>query len=160
MPAIFHIICVHINALKKAVKKKGTMYYEEKRNHKNKRNQESKPSNNRNTTMQVVEAADEGADKESESCNDAIGTYCGFVDGHTAKLNLMENQKFSMSVSDDSKTHTTTGEYSITDETLNLKEETGKEFALTFDGKNAILNTGETYMLFSADAAVGNAEQA
>ena len=117
-----------------------------------------KPSNNRNTTMQVVEAADEGADKESESCNDAIGTYC--VDGHTAKLNLMENQKFSMSVSDDSKTHTTTGEYSITDETLNLKEETGKEFALTFDGKNAILNTGETYMLFSADAAVGNAEQA
>lgn len=120
----------------------------------------NKPSNNRNTTVQVVEAADESADKESESCNDAIGTYCGFVDGNAAKLNLMENQKFSMSVSDDSKTHTTTGEYSITDETLNLKEETGKEFALTFDGKNAILNTGETYMLFSADAAVGNAEQA
>lgn len=41
LPTIFHIICVHINALKKAVKKKGTMYYEEKRNHKNKRNQES-----------------------------------------------------------------------------------------------------------------------
>lgn len=110
--------------------------------------------------MQVVEAADEGADKESESCNDAIGTYCGFVDGRTAKLNLMENQKFSMSVSDDSKTHTTTGEYSISNETLNLKEDSGKEFALTFDGKNAILNTEETYMLFSADAAVGNAEQA
>lgn len=119
-----------------------------------------KPSNNRNSTVQTVEAANEGADEKSESCNDAIGTYCGFVDGHTAKLNLMENQKFSMSVSDDSKTHTTTGEYSITDETLNLKEKAGKEFALTFDGKNAILNTGETYMLFSADAAVGNAEQA
>lgn len=90
-----------------------------------------KPSDNRNTTVQVVEAADEGADK-----------------------------KFSMSVSDDSKTHTTTGEYSITDETLNLKEKAGKEFALTFDGKNAILNTEETYMLFSADTAAGNAEQA
>ena len=108
------------------------------------------PSNNRNTTVQVVEAAEAGA----------IGTYCGFVDGRTAKLNLMENQKFSMSVSDDSKTHTTTGEYSISNETLNLKEDSGKEFALTFDGKNAILNTEETYMLFSADAAVGNAEQA
>ena len=53
-----------------------------------------KPSDNRNTTVQVVEAADESADKESESCNDAIGTYCGFVDGNAAKLNLMENQKF------------------------------------------------------------------
>lgn len=120
-----------------------------------------KPSDNRNTTVQVVEAANEGADKESESCNDAIGTYCGFVDGNAAKLNLMENQKFSMSISDDnSKTYTTTGEYSIANETLSLKEETGKEFALTFDGKNAILNTEETYMLFSADAAAGNAEQA
>ena len=103
----------------------------------------------------------EGTDKENESCNDAIGTYCGFVDGNAAKLNLMENQKFSMSISDDnSKTYTTTGEYSIANETLSLKEETGKEFALTFDGKNAILNTEETYMLFSADAAAGNAEQA
>ena len=121
----------------------------------------NKPSDNRNTTVQVVEAADEGADKESESCNDAIGTYCGFVNGNAAKLNLMENQKFSMSISDDnSKTHTTTGEYSIANETLNLKEESGKEFAFTFDGKNAILNTEETYMLFSADAAAGNAEQA
>lgn len=45
-------------------------------------------------------------------------------------------------------------------ETLNLKEESGKEFALAFDGKNAILNTEETYMLFSADTAAGNAEQA
>lgn len=113
-----------------------------------------KPSDNRNTTMQIVEAADEGTDE-------FVGTYCGFVDGHAAKLNLMENQKFSMSVSEDgSKTHTTTGEYSITDETLNLKEESGKEFTLTFDGKNAILNTKETYMLFSADAAAGDTEQA
>ena len=119
-----------------------------------------KPSDNRNTTVQVVEAANEGADEKSESCNDAIGTYCGFVDGHTAKLNLMENQKFSMSVSDDSKTYTTTGEYSISNETLNLKDDSGKEFALTFDGKNAILNTEETYMLFSADTATGNAVQA
>ena len=119
-----------------------------------------KPSNNRNTTVQTVEAANEGANEENESCNDVVGTYCGFVDGNAAKLNLMENQKFSMSVNDNSKTHTTTGEYSITDETLNLKEESGKEFALTFDGKNAILNTEETYMLFSADAAAGNAEQA
>lgn len=119
-----------------------------------------KPSNNRNTTVQVVEAANEGANEENESCNDVVGTYCGFVDGNVAKLNLMENQKFSMSVSDNSKTYTTTGEYSIADETLNLKEETGKEFALTFDGKNAILNTEETYMLFSADATAGNAEQA
>ena len=120
-----------------------------------------KPSDNRNTTVQVVEAADEGADKESESCNDAIGTYCGFVNGNAAKLNLMENQKFSMSVSDNNrKMHTTTGEYSIADETLNLKEDSGKEFAFTFDGKNAILNTKEIYMLFSADAAAGNAEQA
>ena len=111
--------------------------------------------------MQVVEAADESADKESESCNDAIGTYCGFVDGNAAKLNLMENQKFSMSVSDNnSKMHTTTGEYSIANETLNLKEESGKEFALAFDVKNAILNTEETYILFSADTAAGNAEQA
>lgn len=117
----------------------------------------NKPSNNRNTTVQVVEAADE----EDESGNDATGTYCGFVDGNAAKLNLMENQKFSMSISDDnSKTYTTTGEYSIANETLSLKEETGKEFVLTFDGKNAILNTKETYMLFSADAAAGNAEQA
>lgn len=116
-----------------------------------------KPSDNRNTTMQVVEAADE----ENEGCNDAIGTYCGFVDGNAAKLNLMENQEFSMSVSgNDNKTHTTTGEYSIADETLNLKEESGKEFVLTFDGKNAILNTKETYMLFSADTATGNAVQA
>lgn len=115
------------------------------------------PSNNRNTTVQVAEAADE----DDENGNKAVGTYCGFVDGHTAKLNLMENQKFSMSVSDDnSKTYTTTGEYSIANKTLNLKEETGKEFALTFDGKNAILNTEETYMLFSADATAGNAEQA
>lgn len=120
-----------------------------------------KPSDNRNTTVQVVEAANEGADKESESCNDAIGTYCGFVSGNAAKLNLMENQKFSMSISDDnSKTYTTIGEYSIANETLNLKEESGKEFALAFDGKNAILNTEETYMLFSADTAAGNAEQA
>lgn len=120
-----------------------------------------KPSDNRNTTVQVVEAADESADKESESCNDAIGTYCGFVDGNAAKLNLMENQKFSMSISDDnSKTYTTTGEYSIANETLSLKEESRKEFALAFDGKNAILNTEETYMLFSADAATGSAEQA
>lgn len=111
-----------------------------------------KPSDNRNTTMQVVEAADEGAD-------DAIGTYCGFVNGNAAKLNLMENQKFSMSVNEDNKTYTATGEYSITDKTLNLKEESGKEFALTFDGKNAILNTEETYMLFSADAAAGEAGQ-
>ena len=66
-----------------------------------------------------------------------------------------------MSISDNnSKMHTTTGEYSIANETLNLKEESGKEFALEFDGKNAILNTGETYMLFSADAVAGNAEQA
>lgn len=115
-----------------------------------------KPSDNRNTTVQVVEAANEGADKESESCNDAIGTYCGFVNGNAAKLNLMENQKFSMSISDDnSKTYTTIGEYSIANETLNLKEESGKEFALAFDGKNAILNTEETYMLFSADTAAG-----
>lgn len=120
-----------------------------------------KPSNNRNTTVQTVEAANEGTNEENESCNDVVRTYCGFVDGNAAKLNLMENQKFSMSVSDNnSKTHTTTGEYSIANETLNLKEETGKEFALTFDGKNAILNTGETYMLFSADATAGNAEQA
>ena len=120
-----------------------------------------KPSDNRNTTVQVVEAADESADKESESCNDAIGTYCGFVDGNAAKLNLMENQKFSMSISDDnSKTYTTTGEYSIANETLSQKEESGKEFALAFDVKNAILNTEETYMLFSADAATGSAEQA
>lgn len=116
-----------------------------------------KPSDNRNTTVQVVEAADE----DDENGNKAIGTYCGFVDGNVAKLNLMENQKFSMSISNDnSKTYTTIGEYSIANETLNLKEESGKEFALAFDGKNAILNTGETYMLFSADAAVGNAEQA
>lgn len=116
-----------------------------------------KPSDNRNTTVKVVEAADE----EDESGNDAIGTYCGFVDGNAATLNLMEDQKFSMSVSDDnSKTHATTGEYSIANETLNLKEDSGKEFALTFDGKNAMLNTEETYMLFSADAAVGSAEQA
>lgn len=113
-----------------------------------------KPSDNRNTAVQVVEAANEGAD-------DAIGTYCGFVNGNAAKLNLMENQEFSMSVSgNDNKTHTTTGEYSIADETLNLKEESGKEFVLTFDGKNAILNTKETYMLFSADAAAGDAERA
>lgn len=124
-------------------------------------NVRDKPSDNRNTTVQVVEAADESIDKESESCNDAIGTYCGFVNGNAAKLNLMKNQKFSMSVSDNnSKRHTTTGEYSIANETLNLKEESGKKFALAFDGKNAILNTGETYMLFSADAAAGNAEQA
>ena len=116
-----------------------------------------KPSDNRNTTMQVVEAADE----EGKSGNEAVGTYCGFVDGNAAKLNLMENQKFSMSVSgNDNKTHTTTGEYSIADETLNLKEESGKEFVLTFDGKNAILNTEETYMLFSADAAAENTGQA
>lgn len=116
-----------------------------------------KPSDSCNTPVQIVEAANE----DGKSGNKAVGTYCGFVDGHAAKLNLMENQKFLMSVSDDnSKTYTTTGEYSIADETLNLKEESGKEFTLTFDGKNAILNTGETYMLFSADAAVGDAEQA
>lgn len=73
-----------------------------------------KPSNDRNTVVQVVEAADEGAD-------DAIGTYCGFVDGHAAKLNLMENQEFSMSVSDNnSKTHTTTGESYIASKILNM----------------------------------------
>lgn len=116
-----------------------------------------KPSDNRNTTVQVVEAADE----DDENDNKAVGTYCGFVDGNAAKLNLMENQKFSMSISDDnSKTYTTTGEYSIANETLNLKEESGKEFTLTFDGKNAILNTEETYMLFSADTAAGNTGQA
>lgn len=116
-----------------------------------------KPSNNSNTAVQVVEAADE----EGKSGNEAVGTYCGFVDGNAAKLNLMKNQKFSMSVSNDnSKTHTTTGEDSIANETLNLKEDSGKEFALTFDGKNAILNTEETYMLFSADAAAGNTGQA
>lgn len=120
-----------------------------------------KPSNNRNTTVQTVEAANEGANEENESCNDVVGTYCGFVDGNAAKLNLMENQKFSMSISDDnSKTYTTTGEYSIANETLNLKEESGKEFTLTFDGKNAILNTEETYMLFSADTATRDTVQA
>lgn len=124
-------------------------------------NVRDKPSDNRNTTVQVVEAADESTDKESERCNDAIGTYCGFVNGNAAKLNLMENQKFSMFISDDnSKTYTTIGEYSIANETLNLKEESGKEFAIAFDGKNAILNTEETYILFSADTAAGNAEQA
>lgn len=120
-----------------------------------------KPSNNRNTTVQTVEAANEGANEENENCNDVVGTYCGFVDGNAAKLNLMENQKFSMSISDDnSKTYTTTGEYSIANETLNLKEESGKEFTLTFDGKNAILNTEETYMLFSADTATRDTVQA
>lgn len=111
-----------------------------------------KPSDNRNTTVQVVEAANEGADKESESCNDAIGTYCGFVNGNAAKLNLMENQKFSMSISDDnSKTYTTIGEYSIANETLNLKEESGREFVLAFDGENASMDVGEASMRFSAD---------
>ena len=116
-------------------------------------NVRDKPSDNRNTTVQVVEAADESADKESESCNDAIGTYCGFVDGNAAKLNLMENQKFSMSVSDNnSKMHTTTGEYSIANETLNLQdEESGREFVLAFDGENASMDAGEASIRFSAD---------
>ena len=79
------------------------------------------PSNNRNTTVQVVEAATEDADEESESCNDAIGTYCGFVDGSAAKLNLMKNQEFPMSVSDNnSKTHTTTEESYTASKTLNM----------------------------------------
>lgn len=66
----------------------------------------NKPYNNRNTTVQVVGAADE----EGKSGNEAVGTYCGFVDGNAAKLNLMKNQEFSMYVSDNSsKTHTTTG---------------------------------------------------
>ena len=84
-----------------------------------------------------------------------------FVKIKACATDFLENQKFSMSISDDnSKTYTTIGEYSIANETLNLKEESGKEFALAFDGKNAILNTEETYMLFSADTAAGNAEQA
>lgn len=84
-------------------------------------NVRDKPSDNRNTTVQIVEAATEDADEESESCNDVIGTYCGFVDGNAAKSNLKENQEFSMFVSgNNSKTYTTTEESYIASKTLNM----------------------------------------
>lgn len=91
--------------------------------------------------------------EERGGLDDVCGTYYGFVNNRPATLVLQDNQRFSVSI-DGTKTETRklAGQYSVVDGTLNLQdEESGREFVLAFDGKNAVMDAGEASIRFSAD---------
>ena len=91
--------------------------------------------------------------EERGGLDDVCGTYYGFVNCRPATLNLLENQRFTASIkSAEGQTCKLAGQYSVVDGTLNLQdEESGREFVLAFDGKNASMDVGEASMRFSAD---------
>ena len=95
----------------------------------------------------------QAAQQEECSISDVIGTYYGFVNCRPATLTLQQNQRFSMSIhGGENQTQKLAGEYSVVDGTLDLRdEESGREFVLAFDGKNAVMDAGEASIRFSAD---------
>lgn len=96
----------------------------------------------------------QAAQAEERDClDDVCGTYYGFVNCRPATLNLLENQRFTASINGaKGQTCKLAGQYSVVDGMLNLQdEESGREFVLAFDGKNAVMDAGETSIRFSAD---------
>lgn len=91
--------------------------------------------------------------EERGGLDDVCGTYYGFVNCRPATLTLQQNQRFSMSIhGGENQTQKLAGEYSVVDGTLDLRdEESGREFVLAFDGKNAVMDAGEASIRFSAD---------
>lgn len=95
----------------------------------------------------------QAAQQAEDSMSGVYGTYYGFINNRLATLVLQDNQRFSVSI-DGTKTETRklAGQYSVVDGTLNLQdEESGREFVLAFDGKNAVMDAGEASIRFSAD---------
>lgn len=95
----------------------------------------------------------QAAQQEECSMSGVYGTYYGFVNNRPATLVLQDNQRFSVSInSTETETRKLAGKYSVVDGTLNLQdEESGREFVLDFDGKNAVMDAGEASIRFSAD---------
>lgn len=95
----------------------------------------------------------QAAQQAEDSMSGVAGTYYGFVNCRPATLVLHENQRFSMSIQgSENQTQKLAGQYSVVDGTLNLQdEESGREFVLDFDGKNAVMDAGEASIRFSAD---------
>lgn len=95
----------------------------------------------------------QAAQAEERGMSGVAGTYYGFVNCRPATLTLQQNQRFSMSIhGDENQTQKLAGEYSVVDGTLDLRdEESGREFVLAFDGKNAVMDAGEASMRFSVD---------
>lgn len=95
----------------------------------------------------------QAAQQAEDSMSGVAGTYYGFVNNRPSTLTLHQNQRFSMSIQDsENQTRTLAGQYSVVDGTLNLHdEESGREFVLAFDGKNAVMDAGEASIRFSAD---------
>ena len=91
--------------------------------------------------------------EERGGLDDVCETYYGFVNCRPATLNLLENQRFTASINGaEGQTCKLAGQYSVVDGMLNLQdEESGREFVLAFDGKNAVMDAGETSIRFSAD---------
>lgn len=98
----------------------------------------------------AVQAAQQA---EENSMHGVAGTYYGFINCRPATLTLLENQRFSVSIDGtEIETRKLAGKYSVVDGTLNLQdEESGREFVLDFDGKNAVMDAGEASIRFSAD---------
>lgn len=95
----------------------------------------------------------QAAQAEERGMSGVVGTYYGFVNCRPATLTLQQNQRFSMSIhGGENQTQKLAGEYSVVDGTLDLRdEESGREFVLAFDGKNAVMDAGEASIRFSAD---------
>lgn len=95
----------------------------------------------------------QAAQTEEHGMSGVYGTYYGFINCRPATLVLHENQRFSMSIQgSENQTRALAGEYSVVDGTLDLRdEESGREFVLAFDGKNAVMDAGEASIRFSAD---------
>lgn len=95
----------------------------------------------------------QAAQAEERGMSGVYGTYYGFVNCRPATLTLQQNQRFSMPIQGaETETRALAGKYSVVDGTLNLQdEESGREFILAFDGKNASMDAGEASMRFSAD---------
>lgn len=95
----------------------------------------------------------QAAQAEERGMSGVAGTYYGFVNCRPATLTLQQNQRFSMSIhGGENQTQKLAGEYSVVDGTLDLRdEESGREFVLAFDGKNAVMDAGEASIRFSAD---------
>lgn len=95
----------------------------------------------------------QAAQAEEHGMNGVYGTYYGFVNCRPATMNLLENHRFTASIKGaEGQTCKLAGQYSVVDGTLNLQdEESGREFVLAFDGKNAVMDAGEASIRFSAD---------
>lgn len=95
----------------------------------------------------------QAAQAEERGMSGVAGTYYGFINCRPATLTLLENQRFSVSIDGtETETRKLAGKYSVVDGTLNLQdEESGREFVLDFDGKNAVMDAGEASIRFSAD---------